>query len=73
MDGGGGAFTGDNLLELMKSRRLIQDVLLSPGASGESYINHYVRTSHDLLDEVGAARGFIHFPYWFQRAVKTQQ
>jgi hypothetical protein len=44
--GGGGAFTGDNLLELMKSRRLIQDVLLTPGASGESYINHHVRTSH---------------------------
>ena len=52
---GGGVFAGDNLLELMKSRRLIQDVLLSPGASGESYINHYVRTKdlHEAWSNVG--------------------
>ena len=58
---GGGVFAGGNLLELMKSRRLIQDVLLSPGASGESYINHYVRTKTGL-HEAWSNEGLYPFP-----------
>jgi hypothetical protein len=57
----GGAFTGENILELIKSRRLIQDVLLSSGASGESYINHYVRTKAGMQEAWGRV-GLYPFP-----------
>jgi len=47
----GGTFEGDNLLEIMKSRRLIQEVLMSPiWVDNDSVllINQYVRSDADL-------------------------
>jgi uncharacterized protein involved in exopolysaccharide biosynthesis len=43
--GGGGIFAGDNLLELMKSRSMVQKALLSPISilgKSESLANHYI-------------------------------
>lgn len=43
--GGGGAFAGDNLLELMKSRTMVQQALLSPivlNGKKESLLNYYI-------------------------------
>ena len=49
---GGGTFEGDNLLEIMKSRRLIQEVLMSPiWVSGDSVllVNQYVRSDAEMM------------------------
>ena len=54
MGGSEGTFKGDNLLSIMKSRRLIDEVLLTPIlADGDSVllINQYVRTDKDLFAE----------------------
>ena len=54
MGGDGGTFKGDNLLSIMKSRRLIDEVLLSPIlVRGDSVllINQFVRTNEDLKEE----------------------
>jgi hypothetical protein len=54
MDGDGGTFMGDNLLSIMKSRRLIDDVLLSPiivGGDSVLLINQFVHTNEDLKEE----------------------
>lgn len=43
--GGGGAFTGDNLLELMKSRSIVQKALLSPislNGKSQSLVEYYI-------------------------------
>lgn len=43
--GGGGAFAGDNLIELMKSRTMVQQALLSPviiNGKQESLLNYYI-------------------------------
>ena len=50
---GGGMFTGENLLTLMKSRRLVQDVLLTPvslGGDSVLLINQYISTWPDLKE-----------------------
>jgi len=49
-----GTFKGDNLLSIMKSRRLIEEVLLTPilvGGDSVLLINQYVRTDKDLFAE----------------------
>jgi hypothetical protein len=50
--GGGDGLAGDNLLSLMKSRRIVQNVLLSPiQKDGKSVllVNHYVQSNPDRL------------------------
>ena len=50
---GGGMFSGENLLTLMKSRRLVEDVLLTPvSLNGDSVllINQYVSTWPELKE-----------------------
>jgi hypothetical protein len=47
--GGGGAFAGDNLIELMKSRTMVQQALLSPviiNGKQESLLNYYINFNH---------------------------
>ena len=54
MGGEGGTFMGDNLLNIMKSRRLIDEVLLSPiQVNGDSIllINQFVDTNQDLKEK----------------------
>ena len=51
--GGGGAFSGDNLLELMKSRSLVQQALLSPveiNGNKQSLVDYYI-SINKLRDE----------------------
>jgi hypothetical protein len=53
MGGGGEGLGGENLLTLMKSRRIVQDVLLTPvlvGRDSVLLINQYVRTYPDLKE-----------------------
>jgi hypothetical protein len=53
MGGGGQGLGGENLLTLMKSRRIVQDVLLTPvlvGRDSVLLINQYVRTYPDLKE-----------------------
>ncbi len=50
---GGGMFTGENVLTLMKSRRMVQDVLLSPvEIEGDSVllVNRFVQTLPELKE-----------------------
>jgi uncharacterized protein involved in exopolysaccharide biosynthesis len=47
--GGGGAFAGDNLIELMKSRTMVQQALLSPviiNGKKESLLNYFINFNH---------------------------
>jgi hypothetical protein len=47
--GGGGAFAGDNLIQLMKSRTMVQQALLSPviiNGKQESLLNYYINFNH---------------------------
>lgn len=51
--GNGGMFTGENVLKLMKSRRLIQDVLLSPVEINDDevlLINRFIQTLPKLKE-----------------------
>ena len=51
---GGGMFAGENLLTLMKSRRMVQDVLLTPTiVAGDSIllIDQYVKTWPELMED----------------------
>ena len=53
MGGGGEGLGGENLLTLMKSRRIVQDVLLTPvlvDRDSVLLINQYVRTYPDLKE-----------------------
>jgi uncharacterized protein involved in exopolysaccharide biosynthesis len=60
--GGGGAFAGDNLIELMKSRTMVQQALLSPviiNGKQESLLNYYINFNHlrdDWADEPQLSR-----------------
>jgi len=55
--GGGGAFAGDNLIQLMKSRTMVQQALLSPlevKGKKQSLFNYYIDFNdlrHDWSDE----------------------
>ena len=54
MGSGGGTFMGDNLLNIMKSRRLIEGVLRTPvNIQGDSVllINQFIRSDKDLKEE----------------------
>jgi hypothetical protein len=50
---GGGMFTGENLLTLMKSRRMVQDVLLSPveiDGGSVLLVNRFIQTLPELKE-----------------------
>jgi hypothetical protein len=52
----GGMFTGENLIELLKSRRIVEDVLLSPvSIDGDSVllIDQFINTSPRFKDALG--------------------
>ena len=54
MGGSEGTFKGNNLLSIMKSRRLIDEVLLTPilvGSDSILLINQYVRTDNRLYEK----------------------
>ena len=49
--GTGGVFSGDNLVELLKSKRLIEQTLLSPteiGGEKETFIEYYITTVKEM-------------------------
>ena len=54
MGAGGDGLGGDNLLSLMKSRRIVEDVLFSPTpqiSDSIPLINHYIRTQPKLAKQ----------------------
>lgn len=64
--GGGGAFAGDNLMELMKSRSMVQQALLSPlntQGRAESLVEHYISVNkmRESWDEKPELKN-LHFP-----------
>jgi hypothetical protein len=70
---GGGMFSGENLLTLMKSRRLVEDVLLTPvNIDGDSIllVNQYVQGWPDLKEAWGSA-GL--YPLQSERSVDRTQ
>ena len=70
---GGGMFSGENLLTLMKSRRMVEDVLLTPiSTNGDStlLINQYVRTWPELKEHWDSA-GL--YPFVINRAKTRAQ
>ncbi len=63
--GGGGAFAGDNLIELMKSRTMVQQALLSPlevKGKKQSLFNYYI-DFNDLRDDWADEPQLSHITY----------
>ena len=73
MGAGGDGLGGDNLLSLMKSRRIVQDVLFSPTpkmSDSIALINHYILTQPKLAkqwDSLGI------YPFLSQSALSRTQ